>query len=76
MAADCLGAALDLGLQFGAESVGYQLARHGPLDRLYRAIWKEIDESELDYLECEAALVRVIEWMEGLAWAWPARTWT
>lgn len=76
MAADCLGAALDLGLQFGAESVGYQLARHGPLDRLYRAIWKEIDESELDYLECEAALVRLIEWMEGLAWAWPARTWT
>ncbi|WP_406036825.1 hypothetical protein OG799_20580 [Micromonospora sp. NBC_00898] len=67
MAADCLGAALDLGLQFGADSAGYQLARHGPLDRLYRATWKEIDESELDYLECEAALVRLIGWMERLA---------
>ncbi|WP_446219065.1 hypothetical protein [Micromonospora sp. IBHARD004] len=67
MAADCLGAALDLGLQFGEDSVGCQLARHGPLDQLYRAVWKEIDESALDYLECEAALVRLIEWIEGLA---------
>jgi hypothetical protein len=66
MALDCLGAAVDLGRQYGEESLGYQVARYGALDTLYRVLWGEEPEDRLDYVECEAALVRLIDWIESL----------
>jgi hypothetical protein len=67
MAIDCLGAAFDLGTQYGERSPGYQLARHGPLDTLYRVIWGEESEEQLDYLACEAALTQLVDWIETIA---------
>ena len=66
MAIDCLGAAIDLGRQFGEDTVGYQLARYGPLDDLYHVIWGDEPRERLDYLECEAALTRLIDWIDSL----------
>lgn len=63
MAADCLGAALDLGRQYGEDSLGFRLARSGALDVLYRAVWGELDEEDLDYVEIEAAFVRLVDWI-------------
>jgi hypothetical protein len=65
MAADCLGAALDLGRQYGEDSFGFRLARFGALDLLYRAVWGELDEEDLDYVEIEAAFTRLIDWIES-----------
>ncbi|SBT43886.1 hypothetical protein [Micromonospora auratinigra] len=65
MAADCLGAALDLGRQYGEDSVGYRVARFGPLDRLYRALWGELDEADLDHVEIEAAFTCLVDWIEA-----------
>lgn len=65
MAADCLGAALDLGRQYGEGSVGYRTARFGVLDRLYRATWGELEEDHLDYVEVEAAFTQLIDWIES-----------
>ncbi|MGW3809525.1 hypothetical protein [Micromonospora sp. NPDC005113] len=67
MAADCLGAALDLGRQYGEDSLGYRLARFGTLDLLYRAVWGELEEEDLDYVEIEAAFTRLIDWIESTA---------
>jgi hypothetical protein len=67
MAIDCLGAAMDLGRQYGEDSLGFQLARYGPLDTLYHVIWGNESEDRLDYLECEAAFVRLVDWIEDLA---------
>lgn len=67
MAVDCLGAAFDLGRQYGEGSLGFQLARYGPLDTLYRVIWGDEPEDRLDYVDCEAALVRLVDWIEDLA---------
>lgn len=74
MTIDCLGAAIDLGRQVGRDSRGYQLARYGPLDDLYEAIWAggpqqdgEPDPAdELDFVTCEAAWSALMEWIEGL----------
>lgn len=66
MAVDCIGAAMDLGRQYGEQSLGFQLARYGPLDTLYRVIWGDESEERLDYVECEAAFVRLVDWIEGL----------
>jgi hypothetical protein len=66
MAVDCLGAAMDLGRQYGEDSLGFQLARYGPLDTLYHVIWGNEPEESLDYVECEAALVRLMDWIEDL----------
>ncbi len=67
MAVDCLGAAIDLGRQYGQTSPGYQLARYGPLDRPYEVIWGNISDKELDYVETEAAFVRLIDLIGSLA---------
>jgi hypothetical protein len=48
MAVDCINAALDLGRQFGEHSLGYQLARYGPLDVLYEVLWERLPEDQLD----------------------------
>jgi hypothetical protein len=65
-AVDCLGAALDLGRQYGEDSLGYQLARYGSLDTLYHVIWGEASDEELDFIECEAAFVRLVDWIGSL----------
>ncbi len=67
MAVDCLGAAVDLGRQFGEDSPGYRLARFGPLELLYQVIWGNAAEEDLDYIECEAAFFQLIEWIESIA---------
>jgi hypothetical protein len=66
MALDCLGAAVDLGRQYGEDSPGYQLARSRALDTLYRVLWDDEPEDQLDYAECEAAFTHLIDWIEGL----------
>ncbi|MFJ6167334.1 hypothetical protein ACIQH6_19610 [Micromonospora orduensis] len=65
MAADCLGAALDLGRQYGEDSQGYRVARYGALGLLYQAVWSELEEEDLDYVEVEVAFARLIDWVES-----------
>jgi hypothetical protein len=66
MAVDCIGAAVDLGRQLGKGSPGYQLARYGPLDELYEALWEDPPDEDVDLLACEAAMVKLIGWIESL----------
>jgi hypothetical protein len=66
MAVDCIGAAVDLGRQLGKGSPGYQLARYGPLDELYEALWQDQPDEDVDLFACEAAMVKLIDWIESL----------